>query len=304
MDGVIDLSNSWFSNIIGIAEDRVVGTDFLALCQPDIAAEIRRELRQKRGSTARTLSGNLITALGAATAVRLWVLPIFDAQGFRSGLAIAMTKLDPGVQFPSSVFSNVVEEIAGVLGIGLYVIDAHFKVISANDMGLFFVRGVQALKDFFARHKKAGREIRYVIKTGIGGQHTPFQGIADGFAAASPALRAPSPLGEGRGEARIVGEYELGKDFEAAIGADLKALGTGWDRVAIIPSSKSGSTDETMIIFGHLLRILLKQALSARGPEIADRLAISVLDYFHDLNASRDKQGSELFKGFSFDELA
>ncbi|HUW60652.1 MAG TPA: ATP-binding protein [Candidatus Bathyarchaeia archaeon] len=138
VDGVIDLTNAYFSNIIGIAEDRVPGTDFLALCQPDTAAEIKRELRQKRGSSARTFNGNLVTALGATTAVQFWVLPIFDANGFRSGLAIPMTKLDPGVRFPSSMFSNLVEEIAGVLGIGLYVIDAHFRVVSANEMGLFF----------------------------------------------------------------------------------------------------------------------------------------------------------------------
>jgi PAS domain S-box-containing protein len=152
MDGVIDLSNSYFSNIIGIAEDRVPGTDFLALCQPDIAAEIKRELRQKRGSSARTLNGNLVTAPGALTSVQLWVLPIFDAQGFRSGLAIAMTKLEPGVRFPSSVFSNVVEEIAGVLGIGLYVIDAHFRVVSANEFGLFFAEVGQEDNSFHCCH--------------------------------------------------------------------------------------------------------------------------------------------------------
>ena len=153
MDGVIDLSNSYFSNMIGIAEDRVPGTDFLALCQPDIGGEIKRELRQKRGSSARTLNGNLVTALGARAAVQLWVLPIFDGEGFRSGLAIAMTKLDAGVQFPSSVFSNVVEEIAGVLGIGLYVIDGHFQVISANEMGLFFVEVGQEDSAFRCCHK-------------------------------------------------------------------------------------------------------------------------------------------------------
>ena len=138
MEGVIDLSNAYFSNIIGIAEDRVPGADFLSLCQPDIAAEIKRELRQKRGSSARTFNGNLITALGVTTAVQFWVLPIFDANGFRSGLAIAMTKFDPGLRFPSSIFSDLVQEVAGILGIGLYVIDAHFRVVSANEMGLFF----------------------------------------------------------------------------------------------------------------------------------------------------------------------
>jgi PAS domain S-box-containing protein len=138
MNGIVDLSNSYFSNLIGIAEDRVPGADFLALCQPDVAAEIKRELRQKRGSSARTFNGNLVTALGAAAAVQFWVQPIFDANGFRSGLAIAIAKLEPGVRIQSSVFSNVVEEIAGVLGIGLYVIDAHFRVVSANEMGHYF----------------------------------------------------------------------------------------------------------------------------------------------------------------------
>jgi hypothetical protein len=171
-----------------------------------------------------------------------------------------------------------------------------------------FVGGVEAMKRFFKRHAAKGKPIRYVVKTGIGGQHTPFQGIADAFALVDPQ------------GGRVVGEYELGKDFEAAIDADLKALGAGWDQVAVIPSSKSGSTDETMVIFVQILRTMLKRSLLARlggerkpaegyvhtteETQRAETLVDEMLDYLREMNVPRDKQGAELFKGFSFDALA
>jgi len=148
MNGVIDLSNVYFSNIIGIAEERIPGTDFLTLCQQDTATEFKRELRQKRGSNARTFAGNVVTPLGAVTPVQFWVTPIFDTNGFRSGLAVAMTKLEARAGFSSSVFSNLVEEMAGVLGIGLYVIDSELRIVSANEMGRIYVEVGEEDGDF------------------------------------------------------------------------------------------------------------------------------------------------------------
>src|SRR3989338_5313425 len=112
-----------------------------------------------------------------------------------------------------------------------------------------FVKTVQLMKAFFkTREQRLGKPIKYIIKPGIGGQHTPFQGIADGFAA----------LANMREDARVVGEYELGKNYEAEITQVLKALNANWDQVAVIPSSKSGSTDETMLIFVDVFYVLLK----------------------------------------------
>ncbi len=158
-----------------------------------------------------------------------------------------------------------------------------------------FLGTVDTMKRFFNRHRQKGKEIRYVIKTGIGGQHTPFQGIADGFA----VIDDPKTV-------RIAGEYELGKDFEQTMSETLQELGAGWDQVAVIPSSKSGSTDETMEIFVQIFGILLKRSLMARG--FSETEAVSskdiLLSYFRDLNVPRDKTSAELFNGFSLDDLA
>src|SRR3989338_5463768 len=98
-----------------------------------------------------------------------------------------------------------------------------------------FIDTVERMKAFFKkRGQRNGRPIRYVIKPGIGGQHTPFQGIADGFEAAGVKV------------GKIAGEYELGKDYEKALSDTLAQLGADWEQLAVIPSSKSGSTDETM----------------------------------------------------------
>jgi hypothetical protein len=164
-----------------------------------------------------------------------------------------------------------------------------------------FLDTVNAMKAFFARHRVRGTPVRYLIKTGIGGQHTPFQGIADGFA----IIDAKSGT--------LVGEYELGKDFATSIAEGLEHLGTltgeaiHWANVAVIPSSKSGSTDETMMIFVQILDVLLRQAFTAQKlpAQTAALLTQGALAYFHDLNI--DAQGiekSDLFAGFSFDQLS
>jgi phosphomannomutase len=156
-----------------------------------------------------------------------------------------------------------------------------------------FLNVVNAMRAFFDRHRKNGTPIRYIIKVGIGGQHTPFQGIADGFS----ILDAET--------GKIVGEYELGKNFEDSIAAALKKIGADWNQVAVIPSSKSGATDETMVIFVQLLSIFMKRSLMAKGMNegAAKQVMGKVLAYFRELNVPRDAKTSELFKGFDIDEL-
>ena len=149
-----------------------------------------------------------------------------------------------------------------------------------------FVGTVNSMKEFFKRRaERLGKPIKYVIKTGIGGQHTPFQGIADVFQVINPQTW------------RIVGEYELGKDYEASITSALRDLNADWDQVAVIPSSKSGSTDETMMVFVDILSVLLKHQAINKGID-GDKFANLVLAILHEVNfiGGKERAGKDLFK--------
>ncbi|MCX5667231.1 MAG: hypothetical protein NTY34_02840 [Candidatus Omnitrophica bacterium] len=179
-------------------------------------------------------------------------------------------------------------------------IDGSFAAGNEGDQGYFvrggrevFLENVKRMRDFFER--RAGRlkkNIRYVIKPGIGGQHTPFHGVADIF----------NLIDAGSG--RIAGEYELGKDYEEAISAALASLGADWDEIAVIPSSKSGSTDETMMIFTEILHLLLKNIASREGLD-GKLFADTVFNTMREVNFPNgvERKGGDLFKGFSI-ELA
>lgn len=176
-------------------------------------------------------------------------------------------------------------------------IDGSFSIGDEGSQGYYvdqskdvFVSTVNSMNAFFARRaKRNGKPIKYVIKPGIGGQHTPFQAIADAFNAFKPEA-----------DFIVAGEYELGKDYEKAIKAELKRLKAGWDQIAIIPSSKSGSTDETMLIFTDLFYVLLKNIAEKEGID-GKTFADIVLDTLHDVNFvdGAEKPGKDLFKGFS-----
>ncbi|MCX5693491.1 MAG: hypothetical protein NTX47_07445 [Candidatus Omnitrophica bacterium] len=141
-----------------------------------------------------------------------------------------------------------------------------------------FLGTVKSMRDFFERRKP----IKLVIKLGIGGQHTPFQGIADIFGAQKGV--------------KISGEYELGKDYEEFIVKTLKELKAGWDEVAVIPSSKSGSTDETMMVFVDIFYVLLKYQAIKMGLD-GEKFAKLVLDTLHEINFinRKERPGKELF---------
>lgn len=142
-----------------------------------------------------------------------------------------------------------------------------------------FLDSVKNMRDFFERRKP----IKLVIKPGIGGQHTPFQGIADIFGAEKGT--------------KICGEYELGKDFEKFLAGALRELKADWDEVAIIPSSKSGSTDETMMVFVDMLYVLLRHQAIKAGID-GEKFAGLVLDILHEVNfiEGRERPGRDLFK--------
>ncbi|MBI4397119.1 MAG: hypothetical protein HY548_08495 [Elusimicrobia bacterium] len=149
-----------------------------------------------------------------------------------------------------------------------------------------FLNTVAGMRRFFERRaERLGKPIRVVVKTGIGGQHTPFQGIASVFEVM------------GSSDGRVLGEYELGKDYRAAFSQAVRELGIDWDQIAVIPSSKSGSTDETMLIFTSLLRVLLSKLAQKRGLE-GSVFAKVVLNTLHEVNflESRERPAQDLFK--------
>ncbi|MDP2929313.1 MAG: hypothetical protein Q8O01_04535 [Candidatus Omnitrophota bacterium] len=175
-------------------------------------------------------------------------------------------------------------------------VDGSFAIDGEGSQGYYvnggkeaFLSSVASMKDFFEKRSRIlGKPIKYVIKPGIGGQHTPFQGIADVFQVID--------LESGR----IAGEYELGKDYEAALKNALKELGADWDQIAVIPSSKSGSTDETMMVFSEIFYILLKNIAAKEGLDGAV-FADTVLDTMHEVNfvGGAEKPSKDLFKGFN-----
>jgi hypothetical protein len=74
-------------------------------------------------------------------------------------------------------------------------------------------------------------------------------------------------------------------------------LNIGWDQFVVIPSSKSGSTDETMMIFTEILKVLLNKTagtMGINGPEFAK----IVMDTLHDVNFidGNERKAADLFK--------
>jgi 2-phospho-L-lactate transferase/gluconeogenesis factor (CofD/UPF0052 family) len=181
------------------------------------------------------------------------------------------------------------------------VIDGSFATGDEGNQGYYveggkeiFLGTVASMMEFFnAREKALGKQIKYVIKPGIGGQHATFQAIASGFG----VIDATNGV--------AVGEYELGKDYEAEMADVLARLGADWDQIAVIPSSKSGSTDETMMIFTEILYVLLKNIATKEGVTNGELFAGTVLKSMHEVNFiyGKERDGKDLFKGFSLERI-
>lgn len=167
-----------------------------------------------------------------------------------------------------------------------YYVNMTDRGMSGHDL---FISDVAKMKKLFESRADEGRPIRYVIKPGIGGQHTPFQAIASGIRVID--------LKKGI----IVGEYELGKNYEAELGKVLHDLGAGWDEVSVIPSSKSGSTDETMLIFTDIFYTMLKKMAAKAGVLDAENFAKIVFEAMHDVNFAGGKElkGADIFKNMT-----
>ncbi len=139
--GIIGMVNAAFASMIGFAEDSLLGREFVEICDEETAGEIRRTLRQKR-SASRSFDGALIGRRGVALPTRFWVMPMFDEEGLRSGVAVAMlrrTSSSDGqggaLLVDEALQTRTLEDLADSLGIGAYTIDAAFRISSANTLG-------------------------------------------------------------------------------------------------------------------------------------------------------------------------
>lgn len=174
-------------------------------------------------------------------------------------------------------------------------IDGSFAIGNEGNQGYYvnggkeiFLSTTASMRDFFERRARIlGTPIKYVIKPGIGGQHTPFQSIASTFQVIDVEAGT------------VIGEYELGKDYEASLLAAINKLGIKWEEIAVIPSSKSGSTDETMMIFNEIFYVLLKHISNLSYQSVnGEEFAQLVFDTLHEVNFINGKERSakDLFK--------
>jgi hypothetical protein len=175
-------------------------------------------------------------------------------------------------------------------------IDGSFAIDKEGSQGYYvdggkeiFLSTVSRMKEFFKnRERIIGKPVKYIIKVGIGGQHTPFQAIADAFSVIT------------QGQGLVMGEYDLGKDYESEISKNLAEIDADWDQLAVIPSSKSGSTDETMVIFTDIFYAWIKKITEKEGLD-GNLLADTVLDVLHKINFKNGEEApaKDLFEGFS-----
>lgn len=161
------------------------------------------------------------------------------------------------------------------------------------DGGAKFRAEVLKWKQFLAHLKEnSGKPVRLIEKFGIGGQQTAFQAIADLFAGLVTNSADHIHFGT---------HFELGSDPAELVASKLNDLHADWDQYVPIASSKSGSTDETMILFVQILRRLFVEAAKVEGLEDAEGFAEFVLQSFHLINFTSDgrnmkeKPATELF---------
>ncbi|MCP4649029.1 MAG: hypothetical protein GY853_02950 [PVC group bacterium] len=256
----LDLTSAW------VDTDDLEVTDEIRF-QIDKLQQIRQELNEMHRAereAAETLSGKLHTPLETEN-------PDMAARYLKGGYQ------QDGYGVPSGA-----------------VIDGSFAVGVAGTQGYYVYGGkeifqgiVASMKKFFKkRAKRLGKPIKLVIKIGIGGQHTPFQAIAEGFQVVDSETGI------------IVGEYELGKDYETSLSEIVEKMGIDWDQIAVIPSSKSGSTDETMMIFDDVLAVLLKYIASMKYNIDGEKFTDTVFQVLHEVNFvdGKERSGKDLFK--------
>lgn len=132
-EGVIDSANEYFARIAGCPLDSLMGKELNALCDEGTAAELRRIVRQKRSVGSHVFNGYLISAKGQRNALRFTVRFIFDARGWRAGIAILFDTATPREFTFKDCLAYLGSDILNTLPIPLQIFDRDRAIVYANE---------------------------------------------------------------------------------------------------------------------------------------------------------------------------
>jgi len=150
--GEVVFVNSFFANLLGIPEPNLIHCEFPFLCDHNTAAEVRRDLRQKRTPGARTFDGVLVTPKGASIPMRFLVLPVFDESGLRSGVAVTMRRPEDEGHGNVMVDRGVIGAVADALDVCVFVLDASYQVVYVNTSARKLLESGSATNDLGQGH--------------------------------------------------------------------------------------------------------------------------------------------------------
>ena len=131
-DGVITLANARFVQDMGLPLDKILGQELAGFCDRATALEVRRAVRQKRATERRSFGGELVTAQGRKRATRFEILPMFDAQGRRDGVAVSMAAAGATEVDVKAYIEYIEEGIIRVLPTPVHVIGRDRQIVYRN----------------------------------------------------------------------------------------------------------------------------------------------------------------------------
>ena len=127
-EGRITMANAHFAALVELTDDALLGRAFVELCAEDAALDLRKALRQRRGTGTRNFAGSLKSARNTHVPVGFAAVPMFDAEGRRDGLAIAMRNLAESDGVPLHEQAVVFEGLAQVMRLAFEILDSECNV--------------------------------------------------------------------------------------------------------------------------------------------------------------------------------
>ena len=186
-EGSVVLANSLFTDLICISEEDLEGRSFTALCDAETANAIRRDLRRRKTTRAHTFHGVLTrpsapeaqTTENSNPPVRiecpLWLIPLFDDKGLRSGFLITIPAAgekawgsspngEDALRTRDFLRGKLLDVLGSELGIGVCVLNAASEVVSANTRGEQYIEAGAVGK---GQKRQAGARLEErVLETG------------------------------------------------------------------------------------------------------------------------------------------
>ena len=131
-NGAITLANAALVQQLGIPLDRVLCQELAGLCDGPTGVEVRRAVRQKRATERRSFLGVLLTAQGGKRSTRFEIIPMFDAQGRRDGVAVSMAATGVREVDLKSYLEYLEEGIIRILPTPAQVINRDREIVYQN----------------------------------------------------------------------------------------------------------------------------------------------------------------------------